>query len=100
MERPLVSIIIRTYNEEKHIARLLEGIFHQTVKDVEVILVDSGLRDATVSIARRWPVNICSVQPEGIAQAILFLADNDPSSFMTGSALVLDGRGTARLSAR
>jgi NAD(P)-dependent dehydrogenase (short-subunit alcohol dehydrogenase family) len=37
-------------------------------------------------------------QPEEIAQAILFLADNDRSSFMTGQALVVDGGATARLS--
>jgi rhamnosyltransferase len=44
-------IVIRAYNEEKHIWRLLEGIRHQTVKDVEIILVDSGSADSTVSVA-------------------------------------------------
>jgi NAD(P)-dependent dehydrogenase (short-subunit alcohol dehydrogenase family) len=37
-------------------------------------------------------------QPEEIGQAILFLADNKQSSFMTGQALVVDGGATARLS--
>lgn len=37
-------------------------------------------------------------QPEEIAQAILFLADNERSSFMTGQSLVVDGGATARLS--
>ena len=37
-------------------------------------------------------------RPEEIAQAILFLADNSQSSFMTGQALVVDGGATARLS--
>lgn len=37
-------------------------------------------------------------QPEEIAQTILFLVDNDRSSFMTGQALVVDGGATARLS--
>ncbi len=45
------SIIIRAYNEEKYIGRLLEGILRQTLKDVEIILVDSGSTDSTVSIA-------------------------------------------------
>ena len=45
------SIIIRAYNEEKYIGRLLEGIQRQTLKDVDVILVDSGSTDSTVSIA-------------------------------------------------
>jgi len=37
-------------------------------------------------------------QPEEIAKAIYFLADNTQSSFMTGQALVVDGGATARLS--
>jgi NAD(P)-dependent dehydrogenase (short-subunit alcohol dehydrogenase family) len=36
--------------------------------------------------------------PEEIAQAILFLADEKRASFITGQALVVDGGATARLS--
>jgi NAD(P)-dependent dehydrogenase (short-subunit alcohol dehydrogenase family) len=37
-------------------------------------------------------------RPAEIGQTILFLADNDRSSFMTGQSLVVDGGATARLS--
>jgi glucose 1-dehydrogenase len=37
-------------------------------------------------------------QPEEIAHAIYFLADEGQSSFMTGQALIIDGGATARLS--
>ncbi len=37
-------------------------------------------------------------QPQEIAHAIYFLADEEQSSFMTGQALVVDGGATARLS--
>jgi glucose 1-dehydrogenase len=37
-------------------------------------------------------------QPEEIAHAIFFLADNAQSSFMTGQAMIVDGGATARLS--
>lgn len=56
------SIIIRAYNEEKHIKRLLEGIKQQTVKDVEIILVDSGSTDATVSIAKSFGAKIVNIE--------------------------------------
>ena len=45
------SIVIRAYNEAQHFGRLLEGIKQQTVKDVDVILVDSGSTDLTIAIA-------------------------------------------------
>ncbi len=61
---PSCSIVIRAYNEEDHIGRLLTGIMRQTVRDPEVILVDSGSTDATVAIARRYPVQIVQIEPE------------------------------------
>lgn len=58
------SIVIRCYNEEQHIGRLLSGILQQTVQDVEIIVVDSGSTDATVSIASRYPVKILTICPQ------------------------------------
>jgi glycosyltransferase involved in cell wall biosynthesis len=55
------SIIIRAYNEEKHIGRLLEGIRQQTLKDVDVILVDSGSTDSTVSIAESYGARVVRI---------------------------------------
>lgn len=62
--KPVCSIVIRAYNEEEHIARLLTGIRCQTVKDVQVILVDSGSQDATVKIARQFPVEVVTIDPQ------------------------------------
>lgn len=47
------SIIIRTYNESKHLGDLLDGIRgqYQNGFDHEVIIVDSGSTDATLDIA-------------------------------------------------
>jgi len=58
------SLVIRAYNEEKHIGRLLEGLQRQTLKDVEVILVDSGSTDATVSIAESFGAQVVHIRPE------------------------------------
>ena len=58
------TIVIRCYNEEQHIGRLLSGILEQTIRDVEIILVDSGSTDATLSIASRYPVTIAFIAPE------------------------------------
>jgi len=46
------SIIIRTYNEAKHLAELLDGIARQSLprEHFEVIVVDSGSTDNTLDI--------------------------------------------------
>lgn len=55
------SIVIRAYNEARHLPRLLEGIQRQTVKDVEIILVDSGSVDQTVAIAEQHGAKIVRI---------------------------------------
>jgi rhamnosyltransferase len=64
--RPRVhcSVVIRAYNEEKHIGRLLEGIRRQTVSEVEVILVDSGSTDSTAAIAEQHGARVVHIPPE------------------------------------
>lgn len=59
-----VSVVIRCYNEEDHIGRLLEGIGEQSIYDIETIVVDSGSTDATLSIASGYPVQIISIRQE------------------------------------
>lgn len=58
---------------------------------------DGSLQDRLENLARRT-VNGRVGQPEEIARAIYFLADNTQSSFMTGQAMIVDGGATARLS--
>ena len=55
------SLIIRAYNEERYIRRLLEGIKQQTVNDVEIILVDSGSTDSTVAIAESFGARVVHI---------------------------------------
>ncbi len=56
-----ISIIIRCYNEEAHIGRLLSGIMQQTGEAPEIIVVDSGSTDATLSIAAQYPTRIITI---------------------------------------
>jgi rhamnosyltransferase len=58
------SIVIRAYNEARYLPRLLEGIASQTIQDAEVILVDSGSTDETVSIAESFGARILHIRPE------------------------------------
>jgi rhamnosyltransferase len=58
-----VSVVIRCFNEEEHIGRLLVGILEQTVKDVEIVVVDSGSTDATLAIVERYPTRVVRIRP-------------------------------------
>ena len=57
------SIVIRCYNEEQHIGRLLIGLLKQTQRPDQIVIVDSGSTDATLSIAARFPVEIHTIEP-------------------------------------
>ena len=61
---PKCSIVIRAYNEEAHIGRLLAGIAQQNLEDVETILVDSGSTDRTAEIADEYGVKIVKIGKE------------------------------------
>lgn len=56
----LVSIVLRTYNEDKHLGELLEAISTQVVVgvDVETVIVDSGSTDRTLAIAEKYSCKI------------------------------------------
>lgn len=48
---PETSLVIRTYNEAKHLPGLFDGLDAQTYRDFETIVVDSGSTDRTRDIA-------------------------------------------------
>lgn len=52
MERPALSIIIITLNEEKRLPFLLEDLSRQSWSDFEIIHVDSQSEDATIDVSQ------------------------------------------------
>ncbi len=58
------SIVIRAYNEEKHLGRLLTGIMRQNLAEKEIILVDSGSSDRTLEIAAQYPLKLVQINPQ------------------------------------
>ena len=64
MTKPETSIIIRTFNEEKHLGNLLRAIETQKYRKAEVIVVDSGSTDRTLEIARSFPVRVIEISKQ------------------------------------
>lgn len=52
----MISIIIRTKNEERWISSCLMGVFNQDYKDFEVILVDNESTDKTIEKALQFKI--------------------------------------------
>jgi glycosyltransferase involved in cell wall biosynthesis len=49
------SVVIRTFNSERTIREVLEGVQAQLFQDYEIVIVDSGSTDATLSIIEGYP---------------------------------------------
>lgn len=60
--KPLVSIIVRTKNEERWISSCLRAIYKQTHDNLEVILVDNGSTDRTLARAREFPIKLVQIE--------------------------------------
>ncbi len=53
-KRPLVSVIVPTYNSAKFLGKCLRSIKNQTYPNIELIVVDNSSTDNTKEVARRF----------------------------------------------
>jgi glycosyltransferase involved in cell wall biosynthesis len=70
--RPLVSILIPAYNAERWIAETLQSALGQTWPRKEIIVVDDGSNDQTLSIAQQFAsktVSVVAQQHQGASAA-------------------------------
>lgn len=58
---PETSIIIRTKNEERWLETVLKELYKQSYQNFEILIIDSGSTDKTLSIAKRFPVRILKI---------------------------------------
>ncbi|MBQ7976629.1 MAG: glycosyltransferase family 2 protein [Clostridia bacterium] len=45
MTKPSLSIVVPVYNTEKYLRRCMDSIMNQTLKDIEIIIVDDGSKE-------------------------------------------------------
>ena len=54
MKIPKVSVIIPIYNAEQYLERCLNAVIKQTLKEIEIILIDDGSSDHSYQICRKF----------------------------------------------
>lgn len=61
-----ISIVIRTYNEERYLRELLEKLWKQDVPqyEIEIIVVDSGSLDNTKDVAKQLKCRVVSISKD------------------------------------
>jgi glycosyltransferase involved in cell wall biosynthesis len=70
IHKPSVSIVIPAYNEEQYLQDCLEAIAGQSVKPLEVIVVDNNSTDETAEIARQYSfVRLIHEKKQGVVFA-------------------------------
>lgn len=98
-----VSIVIRTYNEERHLGDVLSAIgSQQCEKKWEVVLVDSGSTDSTTDIARSHGCRIVTIAKQDFTFGRSLnvgceAANGDILVFLSGHCIPTDRQWLARL---
>lgn len=64
-----VSVVIPCFNEERYIADCLSHLLKQSVKPIEIIVVDNNSTDRTAEIAKSMGVKVISESTQGITAA-------------------------------
>jgi glycosyltransferase involved in cell wall biosynthesis len=76
MSKPLVSVLIDTYNHERFIEQAIASVLEQDMPmgDVEIIVVDDGSTDRTPEIVRRFEPRVRLLRKANGGQASAFNA--------------------------
>lgn len=62
MDKPKISVIVPIYKVEKYLVQCIDSIVNQTLKDIEIILVDEGDMDACRFIIDHYEQTDCRVK--------------------------------------
>lgn len=58
IRQELVSVIIPTYNRANYVVELLESVFAQTYREIEVVFVNDGSTDETKALLEAFRYRI------------------------------------------
>ncbi len=90
-----ISVIIPTYNAENYLLKLLDALQKQSIKNYELIIIDSSSKDKTVEISKKYTGNIIVIPQNefdhgGTRAKAAQIANGEILIFMTQDALPYD----------
>ena len=90
-----ISIIILTYNAENFLPKLLESLNNQSIKEYELLIIDSSSIDETIAIAKNYTDNIIIISQNefdhgGTRAKVAEIAKGDILVYLTQDALPYD----------
>lgn len=66
---PRISVAVCAHNAESTIGETLKTLQHLDYPDYEVVVVNDGSTDATLSVAQQFPVRVISTEQKGLSNA-------------------------------
>ncbi|MFV8908142.1 glycosyltransferase [Serratia fonticola] len=78
-----LSIIVTSYNIEKYIGECLDNVMAQTLKDIEIIVVDDGSKDGTPQVIASYAEKDKRIIP-------ILMKENSPGGVATAANIGLD----------
>lgn len=86
--QPKVSVIIPCYGVEKYLDRCMNSIVNQTLKDIEIILVDDGSPDRVPEMCDEWAARDIRIKVVHKQNGGLGYARNSGLDIATGDYIV------------
>jgi glycosyltransferase involved in cell wall biosynthesis len=101
MDRPLVSVLVATYNQVAFVAEMVESVLAQSYPNVEIVVSDDGSTDGTAAALRELTAGHANVrlllneQNAGISgncNRLLRAARGDYLAWLAGDDLMMPGK--------
>lgn len=67
MKGPKISVVVPTRNRWRDLKRCLDSLMRQSLRDVEVIVIDNGSTDDTPKLLKSYPVRVVRDETENLA---------------------------------
>lgn len=85
---PILTVIIPVYNTANYLKRCLDSVINQTINDIEIICINDGSTDDSLSILEKYQeidhrIKIISKQNEGLSVARNVGISNASGKFIT-----------------